>query len=123
MRLKIYEHQYGAIGYFANDLQVAVGEDNGTGNVIFGCGHDIGQGVVALVVLARLYLYGQHMSSVLHNKVEFALPLAVKVVQAVAMGTQFLCGKVLKMAVRPVTLGSGICLDNLIMLILDLSIV
>lgn len=96
MRLKIYEHEYGAIGYFANDLQVAVGEDNGTGNVIFGCGHDIGQGVVALVVLARLYLYGQHMSSVLHNKVEFALPLAVKVVQAVAMGTQFLCGKVLK---------------------------
>lgn len=118
MRQNIHEHGYGAIGYFANDIQIAVGENNGTGNVLLGCGHDIGQGIVVLVVLARLYLYGQHMASVLYNKVEFVLPLAVKVVQAVAMGTQFLCGKVLKMAVRPVTLGSGICLDNLIMLIL-----
>ena len=78
MRQNIHEHGYGAIGYFANDLQIAVGEDNGTGNVILGCSHDIGQGVVVLVVLARLYLYGQHMASVLYNKVEFALPLAVK---------------------------------------------
>ena len=70
-----------------------VAEYYGLGYVIVGRGKKLVKGTVYLVVLARLYLYGQHCETgvVVYEKIYLTALLVVVVVQGVAVGVQLLC--------------------------------
>ena len=55
---------------------------------------------MALIVLARLYLDGQHLAMLLYYKIELALFLTIELEQVVilrkAMSIEFLCHKILE---------------------------
>lgn len=66
---------------FVDSAQIIVAEHYSILDLVIGIGQDISQGVVALVVFARLHLNGNDLAVLLYDKVQFTLLLAVEVIQ------------------------------------------
>ena len=94
--LALHEHQHvdGEIRNLVHHLYIVLTEHDGAWDGVFGIGHHIAERTMALIVLAGLYLDGQHLAMLLDNEVKFALLLAVEIEQVVilrkSVGIEFL---------------------------------
>ena len=75
--------------------EIFVAEDNSFRYLIGLVGDHIGQGIVPVIVLAGLHLYGKDNTVLLNHKIQLALSLAVEIIEVEPVGRQLLCDGVL----------------------------